>query len=61
MTTTETKPERLHTWKVRTTAEGAVLTINGKAFELGATLDPIIFELGRAAAGLNALEQERHA
>jgi hypothetical protein len=55
------KPELLKTWKVRTTAYGAVLTINGKEFELGSSAQSVAFELDRAARGWNAPESEHDA
>ncbi len=51
--------ERVKTWKVRTTADGVVLVINGKAYNLGASGYSIAFDLERAASGLNAPETER--
>lgn len=49
----EWAPQVLHTWKVQTTMAGAVLTINGQSFELGASAHPLAFDLERAAAGWN--------
>jgi hypothetical protein len=39
----------LRTWKVRATDRGVELTINGEAYVVGATAEPIAFELMRAA------------
>ena len=44
------------TWKVRTTARGVVLTLNGQEFNLGTSAHSIVFCLSRAAAGWNAPE-----
>lgn len=45
--------EMLRTWKVETTARGAVLWINGKAFDLGSSGHAVAFDIERAAAGWN--------
>lgn len=50
--------ELLRSWKVRTTTTGAILTINGREFDIGATAAAMAFELERAALGMNAPELE---
>lgn len=42
-------PELLKTWKVRPTGCGVVLTLNGKAYQLGTSSASVAFELARAA------------
>jgi len=52
-------PEQVKTWKARTTTKGAVLTINGREFEVGTSGSAIAFDLERAAGGWNPPEDER--
>lgn len=51
-------PSILKTWKVRATAKGCVLTINGNGIELGPTLPAVAFALQQIADGANPVEQE---
>jgi hypothetical protein len=53
-----TQPERIVKWKVRTTARGVELIINGKTYwtESGESL---AFDIDHAARGWNAPEVER--
>ncbi len=53
------KPQLVKTWKVRTTQNGALLTLNGVEFELGSSAASIAFDVERAAAGWNAPDDER--
>jgi hypothetical protein len=50
---------RVRSWKVRTTATGAVLTLNGQEFDLGPSAAAVAFDLSRAADGWNPAEEER--
>lgn len=45
------RPEMLHEWKLRSSARGVELTINGETFELGPTADALLFALQRAVSG----------
>jgi len=54
-------PELLKTWKVRATARGCVLTLNGVEYQLGTSTASVAFELQRVADGWNLPDQERIA
>lgn len=55
------KPEILKSWKIRTTTTGAILTLNGKEYDLGPSASAVAFDISRAADGHNAPETEQKA
>lgn len=52
-----TETTMVRTWKVRTSARGVEITINGVCFELGSSAHAFVFDVQRAALGLNAPEK----
>ena len=56
--TSDAKPEHITKWKVRTTARGVEIIINGKSYwtESGESL---AFDIDHAARGYNPPETER--
>ena len=52
MNKTNEKPEMIKTWKVQTTVEGVIITINGKEYRTHAG-ESLAWDIDHAARGWN--------